>query len=200
MSIFKSKKKTIPILEQLNTLLSIGIRPKQDDFLDWVCDEWGKETVESDPYNLMLFSLGGERENGDLWERLSDDIYSFDTECVEDSNIYEVVLERLVTLSKGSYAISDLHSEVDHDNKKVTVSFAYNDIHYQWSLKYNNDWFDCDVIGKINFLLRNNGSSNFFYTSSPDQNLIVVYTSKDAIGKLNLLSTVPFKLNIAKTV
>jgi len=200
MSIFKSKKKTIPILEQLNTLLSIGIRPKQDDFLDWVCDEWGKETVESDPYNLMLFSLGGERENGDLWERLSDDIYSFDTECVEDSNIYEVVLERLVTLSKGSYAISDLHSEVDHDNKKVTVSFAYNDIHYQWSLKYNNDWFDCDIIGKTNSLLRNNGSSNFFYTSSPDQNLIVVYTSKDAIGKLNLLSTVPFKLNIAKTV
>ena len=200
MSIFKSKKKTIPILEQLNTLLSIGIRPKQDDFLDWVCDEWGKETVESDPYNLMLFSLGGERENGDLWERLSDDIYSFDTECVEDSNIYEVVLERLVTLSKGSYDISDLHSEVDHDNKKVTVSFAYNDIHYQWSLKYNNDWFDCDIIGKTNSLLRNNGSSNFFYTSSPDQNLIVVYTSKDAIGKLNLLSTVPFKLNIAKTV
>jgi len=200
MSIFKSKKKTIPIQEQLNTLLSIGIRPKQDDFLDWVCDEWGKETVESDPYNLMLFSLGGERENGDLWERLSDDIYSFDTESVEDSNIYEVVLERLVTLSKGSYDISDLHSEVDHDNKKATVSFAYNDIHYQWSLKYNNDWFDCDNIGKTNSLLRNNGSSNFFYTSSPDQNLIVVYTSKDAIRKLNLLSTVPFKLNIAKTV
>ena len=111
MSIFnilKSNKKAmipkevIPIEEQLRVLSDLGIKPKHEGFIDWICYEWGRDAVESDPYYLLLFSLGGERENGDIWERLSDDVYSFDIECVEDGDIYEQFLKKLSTLSKGA--------------------------------------------------------------------------------------------------
>jgi len=205
---FKSKKKSmdskikISVEEQLNTLIGLGIKPKYDDYVDWICDEWGRETVETDPYNLMLFSLGGEREtdDGETWELLSDDIYSFDTECVEDDNIYEVVLGRLATLSKGKFNISNLHSTVDHDCKKAAVSFAYNSADYKWDLKYDDDWFDCDTIGKINLLLKNNGSTKFFFTCSLDQNLILVFDTEKNVKELNQLVTFPFILSFSETV
>ncbi|MCL2166671.1 MAG: hypothetical protein FWH49_05205, partial [Clostridiales bacterium] len=174
------KQKHLAAEEQLQVLSDLGIRPKQDDFLEWLCNEWGRHTVESDPYNLMLFSLGSERyEEDDTWEYLSDDVYSFDTECVEDNDIYAEVIKRLSDLSKGFFSISQISSIVDHDNGLASVSFTRNKIRYNWDLQYDDDWFDCDVINKMNNLLKDDNASLFYYTSAPDQNLIVLFTSRE---------------------
>jgi len=197
--LFRKKTKAgVPIEEQLRALAEFGIRPRHDDYPEWICHEWGKEAVESDPYNLMLYSLGGERErDGGSWERLSDDIYSFDTECVEDEDVYTTTLERLAALSKGVFSIANAHSAVDHDGQKASVSFTHKGTNHQWSLKYDDDWFDRDVINRINRLLKENGSTKCFCTCSPDQNLIVVFESEDALEKLNRLATVPFRLGVS---
>ena len=93
-------KEKIPVEEQLRVLSELGIKPKHGGYLDWVCtEEWGREALEDDPYNLILFSLGGERETGGIWERLSDDVYSFDMECVVDDGIYADILIKLAALS-----------------------------------------------------------------------------------------------------
>ena len=198
--IFKKKTKTsVPLEEQLRTLADLGIRPKHGDFIKWICDEWGKEAVESDPYNLMLFSLGRERERNGSWEHLSDDIYCFDTECVENEDIYQTILERLAILSKGVFNIANVHSVVNHDEQKASVSFTYNGTDHQWNLKYDDDWFDSDVINRINHLLKENGSANYFCTCLPDQNLIVVFETQGTLEKLNRLTTVPFRLGVSNT-
>lgn len=203
LNFFKPKKKIplvrkISIEEQINTLSKLSIKPNHDQFIEWLCDDWGREAVESDPYNLLLFALGGERElNG--WESLSDDVYSFDTECVEDDDVYQVIFKHLSVLSKGDFNISDVSSEVNHDYKKASISFSFFKNKYSWQLKYNDDWFDCDVISRINYLIKDNGSSSFFYTCSPDQTLLVVFTSHEIIEELNRLITVPFVLNISDT-
>jgi len=203
MSIFdilKTKKKAsnprekISIEDQLLVLSDLGIKPKHDGYLDWVCYEWGRDAVEADRYNLILFSLGGERESGDSWERLSEDVYSFDTECVEDEGIYADIFINLAALSKGAFCIKNVSSTVDHDNRSASVSFTYNNVNYSWDLQYEDDWFDGDVVNKINQLLKEGESKMFFYTCSPDQNLITLFTTQDTIEKINKLVTVPFVL------
>ncbi|MCL2153240.1 MAG: hypothetical protein FWH57_09855 [Oscillospiraceae bacterium] len=204
-NVFKPKSKRVSakkhthlaVEDQLMVLSDLGIRPKRNDFVEWICNEWGRDAVESDPYNLMLFSLGGERcEDDGTWEYVSDDIYTFDSECVEESDIYANVLKRLSVLSKGLFTIHQTSSVVDHDNGRASVSFTHNEKKHIWDLKYDNDWFDCDVINKINDLLKNDNSSMFFYTSSPDQNSIVLFASGEIIEKINNLVTVPFVFGV----
>jgi len=195
--IFKSNKK-ISIEQQLNTFSKLNITPKNDDFIDWIYCEWGRKAVEADPYNLILSSLGGERENGDAWERVSDDVYSFDTECVEDADIYAEILTNLAALSKDAFSITNITSTVNHENCEASISFTHNKVSYHWHLQYNNDWFDGDVINKINQLLRENDSSEFFYTCILGQNLMVLFTSQSNIDEVNKLVSIPFVLGCSE--
>ncbi len=142
----------------------------------------------------MMYALGGEREVNGEWLPLSDDLYCFDTECVEDEDIYAQVIQRLAHITKGVFDISDISSRVEHDNRTAGVSFVYHGEQYDWPLQYNEDWFDCELVDKINALLKLNGSDQFFYVSAPDQNLHVIFGTKANITKINQWLTVPFRL------
>lgn len=175
----------------------MGIKPKHDNFVELVCGEWGRGALETDPYNLLLRSLGGERELEDGgWEPLSDDIYYFDTECVEGNDIYADVFGRLAVIAKGGFEISSVSSKVSHRHESASVLFTLDEKEYAWQLNYDDDWFDLEVIGKINSLLKSKGSSKFFYVSRPDQSVKVVFDTDEIIKKLNGLVTTPFGLDI----
>ena len=199
-NIFKPKKKVanlkmrVSVEEQIIVLSNLGIKPKQDGYVDWICYEWSRDAVEADPYNLMLFSLGGERESGDKWERLSDDVYSFDTECVEDDDVYADIFINLAALSKGVFSVTSVSSAVEHENHSASISFVYNNANYNWNLKYDDDWFDKDVVNRINQLVSEMNPIRSFYTCSPGQNLTTLFTSQDVIEKVNSLVTIPFIL------
>ena len=86
--------KHFPVEDQLMVLSDLEIRPNRNDFVEWICHEWGGNAVEANPYNLMLFSLGGERHvYGGTLTYSFDNIYFFDLECIKDSNIYTSVPE-----------------------------------------------------------------------------------------------------------
>jgi hypothetical protein len=179
---------------KLERLDRLGIQPKDTDFVEWIYNEWGKDRLESDPYTLLLFSLGGEREVENTWEPLSEDIYSFDTECVEDDDSYKDVLKRLVAITKGELSISNISSTVNHEDSTASLSFIFNGVNYKWNLEYDDDWFDCTVLTKINKLLRGINSTKYFYACQPDQTLTVLFTKKIIVDELNSIVRVPFNL------
>jgi len=183
----------IPVEEQLAVLGSFGIAPKREDFVEWLRTEWGTEVVKADPYYLLMF-LGGNRRRGEVKERLSDDVLSMDTECVNDGGSYKAILEQLAALAKGAFAITGLHGEVDPEGRKASVSFNFNNRRYEWEPEYKDDWFDSGIIWKINDLLMSSSSARFFYTCQPPgaQGLIVVFSSEEVTDKLNLLTDYPF--------
>jgi hypothetical protein len=204
-SIFKKKGRirektaSIALETQLETLSKLGISPRHDSFVEWLFDDCDRETIERN-YWILLFTLGGERELDNGWEALSNDIYCFDMECVEDDDIYASILKKLSFYSKGSFEIENVSSAVSHEKKEASVSFEFRGTMYQWQLHYDGDWFDCTVINRINALLKNVGESKSFYTSSPDQNLLVVYSTDEIIKELNNLVNVPFTLRTADSV
>lgn len=189
----------IPIAEQLDELGRFGIVPKHDDFIEWIHGQWGTQVISSDP-NELLMVLGGVRKIGDSWERLSDDVIHFDLECVDDSNSYTSMLEQLVALSKGALKMVNIHCDIDRKRKEASVSFQYNDADCKWDLVYNDDWFDIGVVLKMNSILMNAGSTQFFYINDPpdEQGVIVVFSSQETIWELNLLTDFPFILNVGE--
>ena len=177
----------VPLDQQISTLADLGIKAKHADIEGRVDSEWGTETAESDPYNLLLFVLGSEDEEGGT---LSDDIYVFDTECVEEEDIYQRIFTRLSVLSKGAF--SQITGHTDHERERSSVSFDLGGKRYDWDLEYESDWFDVGSIGRLNRLLEKNGSAEFFFTASPDQNLFVIFTDQKTADALNDLVSEPF--------
>lgn len=198
---FKSNKKKsnsiatkVSLDIQLERLANFGVKPKDNDFVEWICNEWEMDSLESDPYTLVLFSMGGEREVENVWEPLSEDVYSFDTECIEDEDSYKYVLEQLIAITKGELCISSIDSTVNHEDCTASLSFIHNKVNYKWNLKYNDDWFDCAVITKINTLLKGINSTKYFFVCVLDQSLIVLFTTKSIIEQLNRIVSIPFIL------
>lgn len=198
---FRSKKKVpsksrVSLEEQLKTLADFGIRPKYDDFLERCEKEWGSnwlKFVESDPYDFLLRRLGDEHygEFGE-YDSNSDNVFYFDTEC-DDEDVYDRVFTRLSVLSRG--LLTEITGTMDHDDKRSYVSFRFNDKRYDWELTYNDDWFDCESIDRLNVLLKDSGSVEFFYVSVLAQDCVIVFAGSDIIERLNDLLDYPFFLD-----
>jgi len=190
----------IPVEKQLRILADLDIKLRQEYFVKWLYDEIGKETLESTPYTPLLFSLGSQRlnEQNKKWEWLSDDVFTFDTECVEGYDLYAAVLERLGALSKGIFDVKNVSGTINHKQKSASVSFSLKGNEYSWDLRYDDDWFDVLVIGRINTLLKNMGSEKFFLMSAPGRTINIVFCSEDTKTKLNNLVPMPYILELTE--
>lgn len=104
--------------------------------------------------------------------------YCFDGECVEEDDCYADILRVLSRISKGGFEISNVTSQVNHEEEKVSLSFDYNGKTFEWKPVYEYDWFDCNVFTDINKLLEENGSEKYFYGYSPDQTVHVVFVTE----------------------
>ena len=190
----------IPVEKQLRLLAELGIKLRQEVFFKWIHDEWSIETLELNPYSPLLFSYGNRRldEQNKKWEWLSDDAYTFDTECVEGYDLYAAVFERLGVLSKGIFDVKNVSGEINHELKNASVSFSLNGSDYSWDLRYDADWFDVLVIGRVNTLLKSMGCDKFFLMSPPGRIISIVFCTEETKTKLNSLISKPYILEFSE--
>jgi len=191
---------TVPVEKQLSVLAELGIKLRKEDFLKRIYDGISKETLESNPYTPLLFSFGNRRQNeqNKKWEWLSDDAFTFDTECVEGYDLYSAVFERLSALSKGLFDVKNVTGEINHGLKSASVSFSLNDNEYSWQLRYDGNWFDVLVIGRINTLLKNMGCDKFFIMSAPGWTINIVFCTEETKTRMNSLVPMPYILEFSE--
>lgn len=138
-----------------------------------------RETYEDDPYSLLLSMIGSDLiDENDNEVRLSKDVWSFDTECVENEEIYSTIINELVSLTRGKLQIQQVNSHVDFDNEDAKVSFILDDQKYEWEIHFEDDWIDFNLLRKIGELAIRNDKENYFIHSNDGQNLTILYTSK----------------------
>lgn len=182
------------IQNKLDILAGMGIRAKDEDFIEWLLEDWGKDRDESDLFTEVLYSLFGEREVNGIWTPLSDDVYWFDEECIEDDSDYECIIKRLSEITKGELSLRNIKAAIDHDNRAVSLSFEHNKVKYDWNPCYRYDWFDENIITKMNGLLQEQGSNKFFYNSATEQCANIIFSDEDTIRELNKMVSQPFEL------
>ncbi len=92
-------RKKPPLSEQLATLAECGIVPRDGVTEDDLIASLGEDAFLEQPYLMAMVALGGESET--TYEPLSDTIWHFDTECIEDHGAYVAIAERMRTMAKG---------------------------------------------------------------------------------------------------
>lgn len=171
--------------EQLENLAGCGIKLRPQFSPDILFEEWGREEFEKEPYEMVLAALGGEREVG---EPLSNDIWHFDTECIEDHGDYARVAQRMRDLANGDLPLENIKDYIDivEDDEGIAwLEFELDGEKYHWNLKVEDDWVDTDIFGMFIELLEKRGSKKrYTYFDLRGQDCLIGCCTPEQLEKL----------------
>lgn len=141
--------------------------------LGFVFTEEARERMEemsNSGYSDFLASAGmGEfdYETGE-WTSLSDQVYALDTEVFDESTMYPLFFQGLLSISGGEVPITDVvqdDSQVNWEEgtglRRVTLN--YDGKPYIIDTEAMMDWLDCSILKSVNDILAKEGASKRYY-------------------------------------
>ncbi|AIQ14299.1 hypothetical protein [Paenibacillus durus] len=188
------KKKRITLEDQINTLNELGISLETNISIDYLFEHFDREEYEQDPYYTLLIVMGGEFGNEkDELVIVSNDVWHFDMECVEDEDIYAELANKMIILAKGKLPLQNIKSMVDHDHEVAWFSFELYNKEYNWELQYNYDWFDIGFVEKFSDLCSELQLEERYIFLNLEQDCIISFCTLDQYNQLNKLMKYKFE-------
>jgi hypothetical protein len=167
--------------EQIAVLKSVGIELAPDTTIDDLMnDGWG-EFYESDAYVSLLCNMG-------MSEKLSTDVWHFDTECIEGPGSYAYIARRLAILSEGMLPLEQIEDEVNNNGIETGMawlSFVLHGQFYKWDLKIENDWVDAEVFTRFVQLNDQQNPLKRFILFGLGQDGLIAYATPQQLESLN---------------
>jgi len=166
----KIEKKSVSFEHQLETFKTLGFDLNPTITVSDI-DRWGgKKEFDTPPFMMMYITLGQTIER-EPWTPLTDRVWDFDMEAIEDHGAYIDIMKNLERITRGELTFSNLKDYVDIENEKAWVSFSVRGKTYKWNLKVDNDWVDSQLFSKIVELtkvLKTKGRYTYFDTGGQD--------------------------------
>jgi len=139
-------------------------------------------------YAELLSVLGGSPDD-EPSPPFCDQLYAFDTECVEDAGAYAEVLGELARFSGGALAISQIVDEIEYGQGAAELKFICNAERVTLQLKQEDDWFDVRVIDALATLLARSGAdARYFVVDTGDQIAAVGCLPAASVARLKRLA------------
>ncbi|MEA2204995.1 MAG: hypothetical protein QOE77_1771 [Blastocatellia bacterium] len=147
---------------------------------------------EKNPYVMLLTIMGSEMDV-EPFIIASDDIWHFDTECIEDHNDYVRIAQRLADLAGGELPLDDLKDYVDVDGGVAWLSFTLNGQRVRWDAKVDADWVDATILSRIAELLRSRGPGRqFTYYDLGGQDCLLGCATPENLQRLRAATSMDF--------
>lgn len=171
--------------EQLQRLGDCGIGLAEECTVDDLLQLSSRSAIEKQPYLHLLYILGNE---GAPASYLSNDIWHFDTECIEDHGDYARIIQRMSELTKGALPVRDVRDHVDLDAGQAWVAFILGRQEYRWKAEVDDDWVDAEIITRLVALLDAQGQGRrFIAIDLLGQDMLIGCATADEFDKLNRL-------------
>jgi len=146
----------VPFDEQLRVLADCGITVSASTKPEYLAGLSSGKDFEDEPYSLLLCVMGDEAEDqsqSELSGYLSDNIWHFDTECIEDHGAYAAIADRMVALAQGDFPLQDIEDYVDVEEGDAWLSFTLDGRPYKWHARVDDDWVDPAIVSRLAGLL-----------------------------------------------
>ncbi|MFG0313381.1 MAG: hypothetical protein ACF8LL_04245, partial [Phycisphaerales bacterium] len=75
-----------------------------------------------------------------------DQLFTLDTECIEDRGDYTRVFRDLERLFQGEMSLTDLEDEVDIDQGRARISFSTHGQSFEHAFEQKDDWLSEEAI------------------------------------------------------
>lgn len=176
---FKRKKQTpqktsvparLTLEDQLEVLGDCGISLLPGVTIDHLLISWSRESYEETPFELALVGCGAPIEQPPWNKWKSNNVWHFDTECIEGDGSYVAIAERMRDLSQGELPLTDIEDHIDEPlddleerwQGRAWLAFKLDDERIRWELEVDNDWVDPRVFTKFAELMQTRRCSRRF--------------------------------------
>jgi len=178
--------------DQLQTLANCGIRLVPDVTPDRVLQAHDRSAYESEPFVLLLCAMGAELEV-EPYRFASDDIWHFDTECIEDHNDYVRIAQRLSDLAAGGLPVEEVNDYVEIEDGEAWVSFRIDGQTVRWDAEVDDDWVDATILSRFAELLRNRGTGKrYTYYDLGGQDCLIGCATAEMLERLRVATGLDF--------
>jgi hypothetical protein len=162
----------VSVASAVKQLAAVGIRMRPGITPDGLLNSLGGNMESPVDWTLLLCALGSQAESGDF-EWVSDDIWHFDTECIEDHGAYVEVVGRFIALAKGALPMTQLRDHVDVLEGKAWLEFTLDDKTQHWDLVVDEDWVDPELYSRIQQLVVPRGAGRRFIIVALGQDCLI---------------------------
>lgn len=177
---------TVPIETQLENLKSCGIELNAgvtvDDLIAQIAQtgdaDEARTAIEARPYHRIIDILGyekhyfaGNRAGNEPLEftPVSNKLWYWDSECVDDPKVYADAVERLDFMSGRVLGLSDIRGDIDFEQESYAyVEFTHNGERVRWDFGIDSDWMSYPVFVNFDALLEESGSGLRLYGNFED--------------------------------
>jgi hypothetical protein len=157
----------VSLEQQIRILSSCGINLKPGISPDSLLSSFSREAFQKDPYRLLLAVLGDESADGPY---PSDNIWHFDTECIEGQGSYVRIAQRLAAMAQGDLPLKDVADHVDLESGTAWLSFTLDGHAHKLAAQVNDDWVDPKILSELARLLESRRTTRrFTYTDLKGQ-------------------------------
>lgn len=166
--------------QQIDKLTALGIafNNSKEELWQTLTEYNGTAYYEEEPYMRLLTELA--------MSDLSANIWTFDLESAESSDVYETYIARMIELAEGRIRISDLQGKFDPNEGKTDISFVHEGKRHEVSATNEGDWFDIFVLGKVQNIVQ--GKDRRFIHHVQDQTVTVIFCNDAAQQELAKLT------------
>jgi hypothetical protein len=172
-------RRNVALERQLSALAKCGVALAPSATIEALLEEFSRENYEKDPYRLLLCALG----NDEL--TLSENVWHFDTECIEDHGAYVRIADRLRRLAGDDLPLLDIEDFVDVEQGKASLSFKLDGQQYDWQCDVEDDWVDPKVLTRFADVLEDRDTGRrFTYVDLEGQDCLIGCSTNEQRKKL----------------
>ncbi len=172
------------IEQKLRALADCGLKLKDEFGVPDLVNSWGREALDEPGYNLTLVCLGMTQEEPP-WTPHCQNLWHFDTECIDGDGSYARIAKRLAEMAQGSLPLSDLQDHVDIENGEAWVRFRFQGKPIQIDCLVEDDWVDTRIFSRFVELLAKSASNKLFvYYDLGGQDCIIGCVTREQFAKL----------------
>jgi hypothetical protein len=194
-TIMSGKAKSLTLEQKLDILADCGFRLSKPFTPENLLESWGRDAFEQPGFELVLVSLGI-MEEYEPWRNHCDNLWHFDSECIEDHGDYKRIAERMVEMTQGDLVLENIKDYVNIEESTAWLSYIYQGKPIKLLLSVNDDWVDWHVFSTFAKLLETTASNSLYVLYNLDgQDCLIGYVSYTQLIKLNKygLNFVPLK-------
>jgi hypothetical protein len=187
------KKKTVETM--LAELAAVGIELRPGISVDQLLADHPRAAVEEGGFELLLAVMGDEQFDPKTFEvlnPLSDDVWHFDTEAIEDHGAYVRIVENCSRLTGGDLKFEGVRDYVDVEKEIAWVEVSTNGRSDRIDLKIDNDWVDPKIFAKLQDWLDQAGSGRRFAVQGLGQDVLLICKQPEQIRMINRASGLRF--------
>ncbi len=179
------------IEEKLDALAQCGLKLSDQFGVTDLVESWGREALDESGWNMTLVCLGMTEEQPP-WRPHCENLWHFDTECIEDDGSYVRIAKRLADMTLGSLPLSEIQDHVDIDAGVAWLQFECEGTPVRIECCVQDDWVDTSVFGHfVDLLATCDPNKLYVYYDLGGQDCIIGCLTRAQYAKLqNLIPTV----------